>query len=146
MSHRLNERRTLNVANCTTQLDNTNIRRLVCIVNRDPRDPLNPILNGVCEVRHNLHRFPKIVAATFTFDYVLVDLASCDVVLSSECDVEVALVVSKVEVDFTAIIENKNFTMPTDTLAQSQDLRYAEGLLCRCHSTGIDIHVRIDLN
>jgi hypothetical protein len=63
-------------------------------------------------VRHNLHRLPKIVATTFTLNDMLVYLASSNVVLASESNVEVSFVVAKVEVDFAAIIEDKDFTVP----------------------------------
>ena len=52
---------------------------------------------------------------------VLVDLSGGDVVRSGQGDVEVALVVSEVEVDFSTVVEDKDFTVPVLTqLALSQ--------------------------
>lgn len=112
MTHGLNERRALNVANRTTQFDNADIRALICIIDRDPCNSLNPVLDSICQVRHNLHRLAEIVTPTLTLNDMLVYLSSCDVVLACEGDVEVALVVAKIEVDFTAIVQDKNFTVP----------------------------------
>ena len=42
---------------------------------------------------------------------VLVDFACDNVTLAREGDVEVAFVVAKVEVDFTAIVEHKDFSV-----------------------------------
>lgn len=115
LTHGFNEGSTLNITNRTTQFNNAYICALICIINRNSRNSLNPVLDCVCEMRHNLDSFPEIVATTLTFDYVLIYLSGGDVILASKCDVEIALVVAKVEVDFTAIVEDKNFTMPTIT-------------------------------
>lgn len=112
LSHGLNEWCTLNVTNRASQLNDTDIRLLICIINRNPCNPLNPILNCVCEMRHNLDSLSEVIAPTLTLDYVLVDLSRCDIALACEGDVEIALVVSEVEVDFSAVIEDKDFTVP----------------------------------
>ena len=44
---------------------------------------------------------------------MLVDLARGDVVVASEGDIEVALVVAEIEVDFAAVGENENLAVPT---------------------------------
>lgn len=43
---------------------------------------------------------------------MLVDLASSDIAFASEGDIEVAFVIAKVEVDFSTIVEDKDFAMP----------------------------------
>lgn len=63
-------------------------------------------------MRHNLNCLSKIVTAALTLDNVLVDLAGCNVLVAREGDVKVALVVSKIEVDFTAVVEDIDFTVP----------------------------------
>ena len=60
----------------------------------------------------DLYGFTQIVALALALDNVLVDLASGDVVVAREGDVEVALVVAKIEVNFTAVGEDKDFAMP----------------------------------
>jgi hypothetical protein len=112
LTHGLDERSALNVADCPTQFDNANIRGLVCVIDRNPRDPLDPVLDCICQVRHNLHRLPKIVATTFTLNDMLVYLSSSNVVLASESNVKVSFVVAKIEVHFAAIVEDKDFTVP----------------------------------
>jgi hypothetical protein len=59
-----------------------------------------------------LDRLADVLASTLLLDDVLVDLACSDIVLACEGNVEVALVVAKIEVNFTAIVEDKDFTMP----------------------------------
>lgn len=63
-------------------------------------------------MRHNLNSLSEIVTATLTLDNVLVDLAGGDVLVAREGDVEIALVVSKIEVNFAAVVEDVDFTVP----------------------------------
>lgn len=111
LTHGLDERSALNVANRPTQFDNANIWALICVIDGNPCNPLDPVLDCIRQVRHNLHRLPKVVATTFTLNDMLVYLASSNVVLASESNVEVPFVVAKVKVDFAAIIEDKDFTV-----------------------------------
>jgi hypothetical protein len=150
LSHRLDERCTLNIANRTPKLNDTDVRLLIGIIDRDPRNTFNPILNCVREMWHNLNGFSKIIAPTLTLDDVLVYLPRCDVVLACQGDVEVAFVVSEVKIDFSAVVEDKDFTVPgrtqlapfqTDSCASA--VEYALG---GSHGSGIDVHIRIDLD
>lgn len=115
LTHSFNERGTLDIADCTTQFDDANIGALICIINRNSRNSLHPVLDCVCKMGHNLDGLPKIVATTLTFDYVLIYLASGNIILASKCDVEITLVIAEVEVDFPAIVEDKNFPVPMIT-------------------------------
>lgn len=63
-------------------------------------------------MRHNLNSLSKIVTAALTLDNVLVDLAGGNVLVAREGDVKVALVVSEIEVDFAAVVEDVDFTVP----------------------------------
>jgi hypothetical protein len=63
-------------------------------------------------VRDDLHGLAQVVALALALDNVLVDLAGCDVVVAGEGDVEVALVVAEIEIDFTAVGENEDFAVP----------------------------------
>lgn len=119
LSHGFDEWGTLNVSNSTTQLNDANIRCLLCIVDWDPRNSLDPILNGIGQMWHNLYSLSEVIASTLTLNDMLIDLSCGDVVFASECDVEIALIVSEVEVDFSSIIENKDFSMPTYRLVSS---------------------------
>jgi hypothetical protein len=101
-------------------------------------------------MRHHLDGLSEVIAPTFTLNYVLVDLPCCDVALTCQGDVEIALVVSEVEVDFSTVVEDKDFTVPGRTqLALSQTNPSALGynyVLGGSHGSGIDVHVRIDLD
>jgi hypothetical protein len=63
-------------------------------------------------VRHDLYSLAEIVALSLALDDVLVYFAGGDVVVASEGDVEVALVVAEIEVDFAAVRENEYLAMP----------------------------------
>jgi hypothetical protein len=54
----------------------------------------------------------QVVSSALFLDDVLVDLAGGDVVFARQGNVEVALVVAEIEVDFTAVVENKDLAMP----------------------------------
>ena len=112
LSHSLDERRALNITDSASQLNDTHIRRLLGVIDWNSCNPFNPVLDCICEVRNDLDRLADIFARTLLFDDVLVDLARGDVVLARESDVKVTLVVAKVEVDFTAVVEDKDFAVP----------------------------------
>jgi len=109
LSHSLDKRRTLDISDSTSQLNNAHIRGLIGIVDWDTCYALDPILNRVGQVGHNLNGLSEVVTATLTLNDVLVDLAGGDVVLASEGDVEIAFVISEVEVDFPSVVEYKDF-------------------------------------
>jgi hypothetical protein len=46
---------------------------------------------------------------------MLINLAGRDVVLLSQSDVEVALIVPQIEINLTTIVEHKTFSVPTAT-------------------------------
>lgn len=116
LPHCLDERPTLDIPHCSTQLDNADIRFFVRIIHRNPRHSLNPVLYRVREVGHHLHSTAKVVTSSLSLDDVQVDLAGGDVIFSSQCYVQVPLVVAQVEVDFSAVVEDENLPMPVDFL------------------------------
>jgi hypothetical protein len=113
LAHSLDEGHALDVADRTSQLNYAHIRHLACVVHGYPRHLLYPFLDCVCDVRHDLHSLAKIVALALALNDVLVDLACGDIVVASEGDVEIALVVSEIEVDFAAVGENEYLAVPT---------------------------------
>ena len=72
----VNERRTLNISNSTTQLDNANIGFPPRLVNGNLGHPLDPILNGVGDVGDNLNGLAKVTTDTLALNNLLVNLAS----------------------------------------------------------------------
>lgn len=112
LAHGLNERHALDIAHCATQLNYADIGLLTRVIDRYPRDLLDPVLNRVGNVRNYLYGFTQIVALALAFDDVLVDLARGDVVITGQGDVEVTFVVAEIEVDFAAVGEDEDFAVP----------------------------------
>lgn len=112
LCHGFNEGHALDVANRSTQLDYANIRLFTRIIDRYPRHPLDPRLDGIRDVRDDLHRLAQIIALALALDDLLVDLARRDVVVARQGNVEVALVVAEIQVDFAAVGEDEDFAMP----------------------------------
>lgn len=100
-----------------TQLNDTNVGFTARLVNWNFGNPLDPILNGVGDMRNtivvskipttspntrNLHldRLSQILSDALTLDDMLVNLSGRDVVVSGECGEEVSFVVSKIEIHF----------------------------------------------
>lgn len=156
LAHGLNKWCRLNIADGSSKLDNADVWSLVGVVHWDLGDALDPVLDRVGQVWHDLDGAAEVVAATLLLDDVLVDLASCDVVLAREGDVEVALVVTEIEVDLSAVIENEDFTVPDVLLvpillnvtntAACAEWCCEEYSLSWSHGSGIDVHVWIDLD
>lgn len=113
LAQSVDERGTLNVTDGTTQLDDADIRLGLGLVDGDLGYPLNPLLNGIGDVGHDLHGLTKIMANALAVDDVLVDLSGGDVVIAGERGEEVALVVAKVEVHFTAVVCDIDLTVPS---------------------------------
>ena len=53
----------------------------------------------------------QIIASSFPIYNVLVYLSSRYVVIPMQCDVEETFVISKIQINFATIIENKNFPL-----------------------------------
>lgn len=117
LSHGLDKRRALDITHCASQFNDTHIGRLVRVIDWNTCNALNPVLDGICEVRNHLDRLTKIVTATFPLDDMLVDLARRDVVLAGKGDIKVTFIVAEIEVNFSAVVEDKAFTVPGRMLA-----------------------------
>ena len=78
---------------------------------------------------------------------VLVNLASRDVVVLAETDVEVSLVVSEIQVGLTTVVEDVYLTLSKSALiSMTPALGTGLTMLCRSHCSGIDVHVRVNLD
>lgn len=82
---------------------------------------------------YDLHRLAKVIALALALDNVLVNLAGGDVVVAGEGDVEIALVVAEIEVDFAAVGEDEDLTMPERRLATATHVEAKSGA---AHSLG----------
>ena len=129
LTQRLDKRRRFNVTHRAAQLDNAHVRRLAALINRQRCHTLNPVLNGISQVRHNLHRLTEVVTATLLLDDLSVDLACGDIIVARQRDIQVTLIISQIQVDLATIVQHKHLTV-----------------LCRCHGTRVNVHVRVDLD
>lgn len=138
------------IANRASELDDADVRLLVRVVNRYPCDTYDPVLDRICDVGNDLHGTAQVVAPSFPLDHMLVDLACRYVVFSRQCYVEVSLIVAQVQVNFAAIVQNKDLAMPVSSLSQlhGRGNVTASGTyaLSRIHRAGIDVQVRVDLD
>jgi len=109
LSHGLNKRRTLNITNGPSQLNYAQIRRFFRVINRCLGDSLNPILHSIRQMRNNLNCLAQIITSTLLLNNMLVYLPRCDIVLAVEGDIEIAFVISEVQINFSAVIKDKDF-------------------------------------
>lgn len=84
------------------QLDDADIRLFARTIHRDLRHTLDPVLDRVRHMGHNLDGLSEIVAPALLLDDVQVDLASGDVVLAREAHREIPLVVAEIEINLAA--------------------------------------------
>ncbi len=135
LPHRFDERCRLDVADGTPELDDAYIGLLSSLVHGNLGDSLDPILDGVGEMRDDLNSFAEIVAFSLsiqegidqqldssafsflvtaitylTLDDMLVDLSSSDVVVLRQCNIQVPFIVSQIQIGLTTIIENVYLT------------------------------------
>ena len=82
LAHSLDERHALNVAHGAAQLDYADIGLFTRVIDRYPRDLLDPVLDRIGNVGNDLYGFTQIVALALALDDVLVDLARSDVVIA----------------------------------------------------------------
>lgn len=64
LAHGLDEGGRLDVTNCTAELNDADIWLLASLVDGALRDALDPVLDGVGKVGHNLNRLAEVVTAT----------------------------------------------------------------------------------
>lgn len=91
------------------------------VINRNPRNLLDPVLEGIGQVGDDLHSLSQVIASALALDNVLVNLPGGDIVFSSEGDIEVSLVVAKVEVAFSTVVKDKDFAVPASNVRQFLD-------------------------
>ena len=146
LRHGLDERHALDIAHGPAELDYAHVRLLVRVVDGDPRDPLDPVLDSIRDVRDDLHRLAQIVAPALPLDDMLVDLAGRDVVRARQGDVQVALVVAEIEVGLAAVGQDEDLAVPTDASVLYAPPGRLQCLLLRVHGARIDIEVRVHLD
>lgn len=93
LAHGLDEWCTFNIADGATKLNYADIRLFICVIHGNSCDSLDPILNGIGDVRNHLDSLAQVITPPFTFDDMLVHLSGGDAVFSSQGDVEISFVV-----------------------------------------------------
>lgn len=91
-------------------LNNADIRLTARFIHRNGCNAFHPILNGICNVWYNLYGLSEVITTTFAFDYIPVNFAGSNVVFAGQRDVEKTFIISKIEIDFPSVVENKNFS------------------------------------
>jgi hypothetical protein len=89
------------------ELDHADVGNDVCTVNWHGRDALDPFSNGRRQMRYHLYRPTQVVAAALLGNHVGVHFTGRDIVIPCQGHIQETLVVSQIQVDLTAIIENK---------------------------------------
>ena len=110
----------LDVADCAANLHQHEIRILVAAEDE--------LLDGIGDMRHHLHCAAQIVAAPLRGEHVLVDAASCDVVVAPGRNACKALVVAQIEIGLGTVVGDEYLAM-----------------LIGAHRARIDIEVGVEL-
>lgn len=92
LPHCFDEWHTFDIPDCATQLNYAHVWYLIRVIDWNLGNPLDSILNRVCEMKDDLHCPAKIIALPLSFNNILIDLSSRDVVFACQGDVEVSLV------------------------------------------------------
>ncbi|KRZ34277.1 hypothetical protein T4B_2077 [Trichinella pseudospiralis] len=111
LSKRLHKRHAFDVANCAAEFNYANVRSNAASVDRLASHTLHPFLNSVGDVRDHLNRPAEKVTFTFAGNDVHVNFARCDVVVAIQLHIQEAFVISKIQINLTAIVQYKYFTM-----------------------------------
>lgn len=119
------------MSRCRTYFDDANIRSLTGFLDWNLSNSLNPILNSISHMGNHLNSLSQVIASSLNVsrtsaqvyrirtiarstDFFLndfpVNLSCCDIVLSTQRDIEISLIVSQVQINFTSIIKDEDFT------------------------------------
>ena len=71
----------------------------------------DPVLDGIRDMRHDLHSLPEVVPTALRLDYAAVDLAGRDVMVSCQVNVEKPLVVAEVKIGLAAVVQDEDLAM-----------------------------------
>ena len=120
LANSLEEGQAFDIANSTADFGNNNIG-IILLANHK-----NSFLNRVSNMGNNLHRAAQIVTTTLLIDYTLVNLARGSIGVFGQVNIDKALIMTQIQVGFSAIISNKNLAM-----------------LIRAHRARVDIDIRV---
>lgn len=111
LSHCFDKGHALDITDCATELNNTDVRLFVCVIDGHFCYIFDPVLDCFDDVRDDLDCMAQIVTFAFLVYDVLVDSAGGNVIVTGQSDIQVAFVIAEIEIDFAAIVEDKDFTV-----------------------------------
>mmetsp|Transcript_21426 Transcript_21426/g.24270 ORF Transcript_21426/g.24270 Transcript_21426/m.24270 type:complete len:89 (+) Transcript_21426:1090-1356(+) len=71
----------------------------------------NPVDYSVSEMRDNLNSFSQKGPLPFLMDDVFENFACSQIMATSRSDVQKSFIVSEIEIAFTSVLENEDFTV-----------------------------------
>ncbi|KAH3669957.1 hypothetical protein OGATHE_002770 [Ogataea polymorpha] len=107
LSQGFNKGSRLNITNSSTQFNDTDIWFHSRGVNRNSGNTLNPVLDGISDMRNNLNSFTQVVSFSLLLNHSRVNLACGDIVVFSERNTQVSFIVSQIKIHFSTIVQNK---------------------------------------
>ena len=150
LSKSLNKGHTLNITNGSSKLNNTDLKKHTTLqfsfmfttiaifiylrfntitTNRILRNSRDPSHDSIRDMGNDLNSLAQVISFPFFANHMLVDLASCNVIVRMESNIQKPFVVSQIQIDFATIIKNVNLSM----------FVWRKG-------TRVDVDVRIDLD
>lgn len=133
LAHCLHKRCRFDITDGASEFNNADIGLFASVIHRDGGNALDPVLNGIGNVGYNLNGLAEVVALALTLNHISVDFAGRDVVGAREGHVKVALVVSKIEIDLTAVVQDEDFTC-------------IDGRGCECMIQNERLHITFSLS
>ena len=122
LTDRFEERLAFDITYGTTDFDDGDMRLI-----RSGKIAVETALDFVCDVRDDLNRASAKITTAFFLENRPVYFSGCDVGIFGQALVDESFIVSEIEVGFSAVIGNENFSV-----------------LDRVHGTRIDVDVRIE--
>jgi hypothetical protein len=122
LAHSLDKRSRLDISHGASELNDADIRFLASVIHRNSGHTFHPILDSIRDMGDDLDSLAKVITLALTLNDIAVDLARRDVVGPGQGHIKVTLVVTKIEIDFTTVVQNKDFTYEYET-SQQKELR-----------------------
>ena len=97
----------LNVTDGAPKLNDAHLRYFALPTHGQPSHPLDPLLDGVGDVRHHLDSLAQVIPLSLLADHALVNLPCRNIVVPTKRDVQKTFIVAKVEVNLEKLFEGK---------------------------------------
>lgn len=107
----LNKRHAFNVTHCAAQLDDADRWQAIAAIHSNMTYPFNPVLDFIRDVRNSLNCLAQELSLTLSLNNAGINLASGQVMIFCECDVNKALIIAQIQIRLTSVIEYKHFSV-----------------------------------